>query len=147
MGASPSCGSGCRGDVLGKMRRGRERGNRAAQLVPRDLHPGSSAVPHCEHHDPAEGDRSCKQSYTTFVAATIHVRIAAQRGSSSEAARSLGVCLEALEENAATNTGVRKMFSTISGLMGKLGVVLPSRSEPPGAASTGELSVSSFDSN
>jgi hypothetical protein len=61
------------------------------------------------------------------VAATIHVRIAAQHGPTSSAAQLLSLCLEGLEENAATNTGVKKMFGVISGLMRRLGVVLPHR--------------------
>lgn len=68
------------------------------------------------------------QSYTTFVAATIHVRIAAQRGIQSEAARLLLVCLDGLRENAATNPGVKKMYTTVSGLMERLNVDLPSPS-------------------
>lgn len=68
------------------------------------------------------------QSYANFVAATIHVRIAAQRGSGSEAARLLLICLEAFKENAGTNPGVRKMYDTIVRLMDQLGVSLPSPS-------------------
>ncbi|KAL7420955.1 hypothetical protein Q5752_004909 [Cryptotrichosporon argae] len=63
-------------------------------------------------------------SYTTYVAATIHVRMAAQRGPQSEAGRLLSVCLEALQENAATNPGVRKMYATVCSLMVRLGVHL-----------------------
>ncbi len=65
------------------------------------------------------------QSYTTYVAATIHVRNAAQRGSQSEAGNLLSICLEGLKENSLTNTGVSKMYDIIRGLMRKLGVVLP----------------------
>lgn len=62
------------------------------------------------------------------MAATIHVRIAAQRGIQSEAARLLLVCLDGLRENAATNPGVKKMYTTVSGLMERLNVDLPSPS-------------------
>lgn len=62
------------------------------------------------------------QSYATFVAATIHVRIAAQRTRSSEANHLLQSCIEGLGENSATNPGVMKMYQSISGLMTKLGI-------------------------
>ena len=68
---------------------------------------------------------ACSQSYTVYVAATIHVRIAAQRGAGSEAARLLHTCLQALNENAATNPGVGKMYAVICGVMARLGVVMP----------------------
>jgi hypothetical protein len=67
---------------------------------------------------------SSYQSYSTYVASTIHVRIAAQRGPTSEASRLLGVCLEALQENGATNPGVQKMLGMIQALMGRMGVAL-----------------------
>jgi hypothetical protein len=75
------------------------------------------------------------QSYTVYVAATIHVRIAAQRGAGSEAARLLYTCLEALNENAATNPGVGKMYAVISALMARLGVTLPGTTESAHAES------------
>lgn len=62
------------------------------------------------------------QSYTTYVAATIHVRIAAQRGPTCEAATLLGICVQALEDNSATNPGVQKMRTTIQALMQRLNV-------------------------
>lgn len=66
-----------------------------------------------------------QQSYTVYVAATIHVRIAAQRGAASEASRLLSTCLQALNENAATNPGVGKMYAVICGVMTRLGVNIP----------------------
>ena len=65
------------------------------------------------------------QSYSTYVASTIHVRIASQRGPTSEASRLLGVCVEALQENGATNPGVKKMHQMIQSLMSRMGVLLP----------------------
>ena len=65
------------------------------------------------------------QSYQTYVASTIHVRMAAQGGTQSEASRLLAVCLENLQENSATNPGVRKMHGIICTLMEKLKVHLP----------------------
>ena len=56
------------------------------------------------------------------MAATIHVRIAAQRTLHSEANQLLQACIEGLGENSATNPGVMKMYQSISGLMSKLGV-------------------------
>ena len=56
------------------------------------------------------------------MAATIHVRIAAQRTLHSEANHLLQACIEGLGENSATNPGVMKMYQSISGLMSKLGV-------------------------
>lgn len=76
-------------------------------------------------HDDVESESRISahyQSYTTYVAATIHVRIAAQRGPACEAATLLGVCVQALEDNAATNPGVKKMRTTIQTLMQRLNV-------------------------
>jgi hypothetical protein len=64
--------------------------------------------------------------------------MAAQRGSQSEAARLLTVCIEALEENSGTNPGVRRMFGTINALMERLNVSLPGRSELTSAPNTSE---------
>jgi hypothetical protein len=64
------------------------------------------------------------KSYTVYVAATIHVRIAAQRGTRCEAARLLETCLQALKENSATNPGVEKMYGVICKVMNRLNVVL-----------------------
>ena len=63
------------------------------------------------------------QSYATYVAATIHVRMAAQR-SHPEAPSQLRVCLAALEENSVTNPGVKRMHRAITGLMSRLGVAI-----------------------
>ncbi|ORX37075.1 fungal-specific transcription factor domain-domain-containing protein [Kockovaella imperatae] len=80
-------------------------------------------------------------SYCTFVAATIHVRIASQRGPSCEAARLLGICLESLQENSATNPGVKKMHATILSLMDKLNVHLAGTGNTELVGSTSNASV------
>ena len=76
-------------------------------------------------HEPMSPILNPPQSYTVYVAATIHVRIAAQRGTGSEASRLLSTCLQALNENAATNPGVGKMYAVICGVMTRLGVNIP----------------------
>jgi hypothetical protein len=61
-------------------------------------------------------------SYATYLAATIHVRIAAKRGASSEAHECLHVCRDVFAQNAATNYAVRKAGAVIDGLMMRMGV-------------------------
>jgi hypothetical protein len=63
-------------------------------------------------------------SYATYVAATIHVRIAAQRQPHSEAHASLQTCLAVFEKNQLTNSAVEKAASVIEKLKTKLGVDL-----------------------
>lgn len=72
-----------------------------------------------------------RQSYATYVAATIHVRIAAQRTRTSEANHLLHSCIEGLGENTATNPGVMRMYQSISGLMTKLGVTFGDNQTTP----------------
>lgn len=79
-------------------------------------------VPDCKFPCQTSAPSLTTQSYATFVAATIHVRIAAQRARSSEANHLLQTCIEGLSENSATNPGVMKMYQSVSGLMTKLGV-------------------------
>jgi len=50
----------------------------------------------------------------------------------------LYTCLEALNENAATNPGVGKMYAVISGLMVRLGVTLPGTTENADANADGK---------
>ncbi|RMY69609.1 hypothetical protein D0863_06341 [Hortaea werneckii] len=61
-------------------------------------------------------------SYATYLAATIHVRIAAKRTSSSEAHRCLRTCLWVFEQNSETNYAVRKATRFIEGLMKRMQV-------------------------
>lgn len=63
-------------------------------------------------------------SYATYVSATIHVRIAAQRGSGSEAHASLATCLNMFKENQETNWAVRRASLVIHNLMKRMKVVV-----------------------
>lgn len=63
-------------------------------------------------------------SYATYVAATIHVRIAAARGPASEAHESLRTCLQVFDHNSETNYAVRKASMVIRGLMNKMDVAV-----------------------
>lgn len=63
-------------------------------------------------------------SYATYVAATILVRIAAQRGEESEAHCNLLLCLSVFRENQETNWAVRRAKSVIQHLMERMGMSL-----------------------
>lgn len=64
-------------------------------------------------------------SYACYVAATIHVRIAAKRGANSEARSSLATCLAVFNRNQETNVAIRRAQHIIQGLMKRLGVPEP----------------------
>ncbi|CAK7231443.1 hypothetical protein SCUCBS95973_007918 [Sporothrix curviconia] len=61
-------------------------------------------------------------SYATYVAATIHVRIAAQPGFATEAKEVLAICLMVFDENSETNWAVKRARAVIGGLMQRMGV-------------------------
>ena len=63
-------------------------------------------------------------SYATYVAATIHARIAARRGNDSTAHAHLATCLAVFQENQETNSAVNKAAMIVKGLMKKLNVVI-----------------------
>lgn len=63
-------------------------------------------------------------SYATYVAATIHVRIAAQSGAGSDAHIALQHCLNVFDENMETNSAVRRAKVVIVNLMKRMGVTL-----------------------
>ncbi|KAK1492773.1 fungal specific transcription factor, partial [Colletotrichum tamarilloi] len=63
-------------------------------------------------------------SYATYVAATIHVRIAAKRSTESEARERLETCMSVFRENQETNWAVRRAKTIVEGLMARLGVSL-----------------------
>ncbi|KAH6642248.1 fungal-specific transcription factor domain-containing protein [Boeremia exigua] len=65
-------------------------------------------------------------SYATYVAATIHVRIAAKRGPGSDAHSSLAACLAVFRENQETNPAVRRANALVQNLMKRLGVQMHS---------------------
>jgi hypothetical protein len=68
-------------------------------------------------------------SYATYVAATIHARIAAKRGAGSHAHSSLETCLAVFRENQETNWAVRRANAIVQNLMKRLGVATPSLDE------------------
>lgn len=61
-------------------------------------------------------------SYATYVAATIHVRVAAQRAAGSDAHKQLSQCIEVLRLNEGTNWAAKRAKSIVEGLMKKLNV-------------------------
>lgn len=61
-------------------------------------------------------------SYATYVAATIHARIAARRGPRSPAHRNLETCLAVFRENQETNWAVRRANAIVQNLMKRMGV-------------------------
>lgn len=63
-------------------------------------------------------------SYATYVAATIHVRIAAKRSTESQARECLETCMSVFRENRETNWAVRRAQVIVEGLMTRLGVSL-----------------------
>ncbi len=76
-------------------------------------------------------------SYATYVSATIHVRIAAKRSSSSEAHKSLNTCLAVLRLNQETNWAARRAKNIVEGLMTRLKVELPDSAADPQAEISG----------
>ncbi|KAL5118714.1 hypothetical protein ACEQ8H_003391 [Pleosporales sp. CAS-2024a] len=68
-------------------------------------------------------------SYSTYVAATIHARIAAKRGPGSHAHSSLETCLAVFRENQETNWAVRRANGIVQNLMKRLGVASPGLDE------------------
>ena len=61
-------------------------------------------------------------SYATYVAATIHVRLASSNPPGSTAHESLAVCLTVLDLNSKTNPAVRKASVVIEALMKAMNV-------------------------
>lgn len=61
-------------------------------------------------------------SYATYVSATIHLRIAAQRDAGSEAHRRLRSCLDVLSEHQTMCHASRRALKILKGLMGRLNV-------------------------
>lgn len=69
-------------------------------------------------------------SYATYVAATIHVRIASRRAPQSDAYSSLETCLAVFHENQETNWAVRRATAIVQNLMHRFGVALPEGQTP-----------------
>lgn len=63
-------------------------------------------------------------SYSTFVAATIHARIAAKQDVNSEAHGSLETCLAVFQQNQETNWAVQRANGIVQSLMKRLGVAM-----------------------
>ncbi|KAK7947872.1 uncharacterized protein PG986_008758 [Apiospora aurea] len=75
-------------------------------------------------------------SYATYVAATIHVRIAARRSTASEARENLETCLGVFRDNQKTNWAVRRAKTIVEGLIMKLGVRLAEAGTAPNSSTT-----------
>ena len=85
-------------------------------------------------------------SYATYVSATIHVRIASKRTSSSDAHRSLTTCIAVLSINQETNWAARRAKTIVESLMKRLQVEIPNASANPqacilGSDSEGQLPI------
>jgi len=74
-------------------------------------------------------------SYATYVAATIHVRLASSSPPDSAAHESLGVCLTVLDLNSKTNPAVRKASVVIEALMKAMNVNMEKSHDNTGASS------------
>ncbi|KAJ6120456.1 hypothetical protein N7523_004736, partial [Penicillium sp. IBT 18751x] len=79
-------------------------------------------------------------SYATYVAATIYVRVAAQRESGSRAHASLWKCLEIFQKNQETNWAVRRAKNVIMHLSDRMGVDLSSCQRGRGDSRPGQSS-------
>ncbi|KAK9257727.1 fungal-specific transcription factor domain-containing protein [Lipomyces tetrasporus] len=66
-------------------------------------------------------------SYATYVSATIHVRMAAQRQPGSEAHKSLQTCLYVLNEHQQVCHAARRAMRVIRSIMERMGVVVDDR--------------------
>lgn len=70
-------------------------------------------------------------SYATYVAATIFVRVAAQREGASRAHASLQNCFDVFKKNQETNWAVRRAHNVILHLMDRMGVRLENQTVTP----------------
>src|ERR1700761_3073270 len=70
-------------------------------------------------------------SYATYVSATILVRIAAKRNSTSDAHRSLSTCIAVLSINQETNWAARRAKAIVEGLTKRLRVEVPDIAASP----------------
>jgi hypothetical protein len=75
-------------------------------------------------------------SYATYVAATIHVRLASSSPPDSAAHESLAVCLTVLDLNSKTNPAVRKASVVIEALMKAMNVNMEKPQDSNGNASS-----------
>lgn len=77
-------------------------------------------------------------SYATYLAATIHVRIAARRQAWSEAHSCLQTCLAVFEQNSETNHAVRKASVVIENLMKRMAVSIQRQNSLSGTGGSTE---------
>ncbi|ETS78439.1 hypothetical protein PFICI_10501 [Pestalotiopsis fici W106-1] len=70
-------------------------------------------------------------SYATYVAATIHVRIAAKRRHDSTIFSNLETCLAVFNENESTNWAVKRANTVIRSLMKRMDVVVDEGDDGP----------------
>lgn len=77
-------------------------------------------------------------SYATYVAATIHVRLASSSPPGSTAHDSLAVCLTVLDLNSRTNPAVRKASVVIEALMKAMNVNMERPMDTSGARSASQ---------
>jgi len=83
--------------------------------------------------------------YASYVSATIHVRIAAQRHVETSAYKHLNTCLTVFDVNEKKNPAVKKAKSTIQKLMDRMGVTIPSKEEfSSNSGLSGEQTISSL---
>ncbi|KAK3627705.1 hypothetical protein LTR56_019050 [Elasticomyces elasticus] len=80
-------------------------------------------------------------SYAAYLAATIHVRIAARRQTWSEAHSCLQTCLAVFEQNSETNHAVRKATMVIENLMKRMSVSVKRQEGPSSVGDTVEQMV------
>jgi len=78
-------------------------------------------------------------SYATYVAATIHARIAAQKDVNSEAHTYLAACLKVFKQNQETNAAMRRAHAVINNLMKKLKVEVHDDEHDDEQAGLGEI--------
>lgn len=72
--------------------------------------------------------------YASYVSATIHVRIAAQRHLDSDAFACLRMCLSVFDQNELNNPAVKKAKAVIQKLMDRMGIKPPDTCPPTIAA-------------
>lgn len=74
-------------------------------------------------------------SYATYVAATIHVRIAATRKTTSEAHECLRTCFFVFKQNSGTNYAVRKAIFVLETLCKRMDIAIPDQDVSNGSSS------------
>lgn len=80
-------------------------------------------------------------AYATYVSATIHVRLAAQKEPGSDAHKALSRCMDIIELQQTTCWSVRRAKRIIDGLIARTGVVF----DCPNRAEFGDILSSDFD--